>query len=404
MRGFVEKTSVEAARNWLRSELNKFGLFASEETPLPNAATRILAVDIVSEVNVPEFERAMMDGFAVRALDVEGASPTNPVSLEVLGDAFPGQPFDGEVTAGKCVRTMTGSPLPAGVDAVLPLEQTRTDGNRVLAQQSIDKGRNVGSIGEDIRSGEVVLRAGRALRPQDLGLLSSIGVGSVTVVRRPRVRIIVTGNELLPAGSKPQSYRIVDANGPMRAALVQRDGGEPLFPGIVPDDREAILHALSDDAEIVLVSGGTSVGQEDLVPTLLAERGELAIHGIAMRPASPIGMGQLEGRLVFLLPGNPVACLCGYDVFAGTAVRVRGGRTANWPYRAVRATMAVDLKSPVGRFEYIRVLLTEAQVSPVPKSGASVLSSTTRADGFVIIPAECRGLEAGNEVEVFLYD
>ena len=222
MRGFVEKVSVEAARNWLQGELDRLGPVASEEASLDEAAARVLAVDVVSEVNVPEFERAMMDGFAVRASDTEKASPQSPVPLEVLGDAFPGQTFEGEVTAGKSVRTTTGAPLPPGADAVLPVEQTRTDPEHILAQQPIAAGKNVGSIGEDIRAGEVVLRAGRVLRPQDVGLLSSIGVGRVTVVRRPRVRIVVTGDELLPAGAKPQADCIVDANGPMLAALVRR--------------------------------------------------------------------------------------------------------------------------------------------------------------------------------------
>lgn len=404
MRGFVGKVSVEAAQNWLHGELEKLGPVASEEASLDEAATRVLAVDIASEVNVPEFVRAMMDGFAARARDTDGASPNSPVSLEVLGDSFPGQAFEGEVTAGKCVRAMTGSPLPSGADAVLPVEWTSTDGERVLAQQPITAGRNVGNIGEDIRAGEVVFRTGRVLRPQDVGVLSSIGVGRVTVAGRPRVRIVVTGDELLPAGTKPQANRIVDANGPMLAALVSRDGGVPIFPGIVPDNREAILDALKDDAEVILVSGGTSVGQEDYVPTLLAEHGELAIHGVAMRPASPVGMGRIEGRLVFLLPGNPVACLCGYDFFAGAAIRARGGRATTWPYHAVRATLSVQLKSPLGRLDYVRMLLKQGCTEPVPKSGASVLSSTTRADGFIVIPADSEGYAVGTEVELFLYD
>ncbi len=404
MRGFVEKVSVEAAKNWLHGELEKLGPVASEEVSLDAMAGRVLAVDVVSEVNVPEFERAMMDGFAVRASDTEGASPQSPVPLDVLGDAFPGQAFQGKVTVGKCVRAMTGSSLPAGADAVLPVEQTGADGKRVLAQQSITAGKNIGHVGEDIRAGEVVLRTGRVLRPQDVGVLSSIGVGRVSVAGRPRVRIVVTGDELLPAGAKPQADRIVDSNGPMLAALVSRDGGVPLHPGIVPDNRDAILAALRDDAEVILVSGGTSVGQEDHVPTLLDEHGELAIHGVAMRPASPVGMGRLDGRLVFLLPGNPVACLCGYDFFAGAAIRARGGRATAWPYRTVRATLSANLKSPAGRLDYIRMFVKQGRAEPVPKSGASVLSSTTRADGFVVIPAECEGYEAGAEIELFLYD
>jgi len=405
MRGFVEKVSVEAVRGWLHGELEKLDSVSGEEVSLQESAKRVLAVDVVSEVNVPEFERAMMDGYAVRAIDIKSASLRSPVLLEVVGESFPGQAFQGIVTAGKTVRAMTGSKLPPGTDAVLPVEQTCTGGGeQVLAQQSITPGRNVGSVGEDIRAGEVVLRAGRVLRPQDVGVLSSIGMKHVSVVRRPRVRIVVTGDELLPAGSKPQAARIVDANGPMLAALVERDGGEPVFPGIVPDDPEAILAALKDDADVILVSGGTSVGQEDHVPTLLAEHGELAIHGVAMRPASPVGMGLLDGRLVFLLPGNPVACLCGYDFFAGVAIRSRGCRATDWPYRTVQITLSAEIKSPTGRLDYIRMLLEQGQAKPVPKSGASVLSSTTRADGFVVIPADSEGYQAGTEVELFLYD
>jgi len=405
MRGFVEKVSVSEARTWLQSALEKLGSVGDEKVSLETVAGRVLAADVVSNVNVPEFERAMMDGFAVRATDIESASLRGPVSLEVVGESFPGKAFEGLVSAGKSVRAMTGSKLPEGADAVLPVEQTCAgSGEQVLAVNSISPGRNVGGVGEDIRAGEVVLRAGRVLRPQDVGVLSSIGVKQVSVVRRPRVRIVVTGDELLPAGSAPQADRIVDANGPMLAALVSRDGGEPIYPGIVPDDREAILAALKDDAEVVLVSGGTSVGQEDHVPSLLAEHGELAIHGVAMRPASPVGMGLMDGRLVFLLPGNPVACLCGYDFFAGAAIRSRGGRATDWPYRSVLSTLSAELKSPVGRLDYIRMLLEQGQAKPVPKSGASVLSSTTRADGFVVIPADCEGYQAGTEVELFLYD
>jgi molybdopterin molybdotransferase len=404
MRGFVEKVSVEAAQTWLRGELEKLGPVASDEVSLDAMAGRVLSVDVVSKVNVPEFQRAMMDGFSVRASDTVGASLQSPVSLEVVGDVFPGQATEAKVTSGKCVRSMTGSQLPAGADAVLPVEQTSTDGERVLAQQSITAGRNVGRVGEDIRAGEVVLRTGRVLRPQDVGVLSSVGEGKISVAARPRVRIVVTGDELLPAGAVPRANRIVDSNGPMLAALISRDGGVPLHPGIVPDNREAILAALKDDAEVIVVSGGTSVGQEDYVPTLLDEYGELAIHGVAMRPASPIGMGRLDGRLVFLLPGNPVACLCGYDFFAGAAIRARGGRPTAWPYRTNKATLSTQLKSPAGRLDYVRMLVKQGRAEPVPKSGASVLSSTTRADGFVVIPADCTGYEAGDEVELFLYD
>jgi molybdopterin molybdotransferase len=215
--------------------------------------------------------------------------------------------------------------------------------------------------------------------------------------------LVVTGNELLPSGSQPHGYRIVDANGPMLAALVERDGGFVDFPGLVPDEHDAILDALHAPADVIIVSGGTSVGIEDLAPTLLARHGDLAIHGIAMRPSSPTGLGRIGHRLVFLLPGNPVSCLCAYDFFAGRAIRALGGRTKAWPYRSVGARLARKISSPIGRLDYARVQVVDGAVEPLAVGGASVLSSTTRADGFVIVPDDSEGFASGAEVKVWLY-
>jgi molybdopterin molybdotransferase len=297
---------------------------------------------------------------------------------------------------------------------VLPIETAQVDGERVLAMGEVSPAKHVGQVGEDVRKGDIVLRSGRLLRPHDVGMLSALGCSRVAVVRRPRVRILITGNELLPSGTPPRGFQITDANGPMLAALVERDGGEPLNGPILPDDRNAILDALQEDAEVVLVSGGSSVGQEDHAPTLLAEHGELAVHGIAMRPSSPTGIGRITGaqntdqplagtRLVFLLPGNPVSCLCAYDFFAGRAVRALGGRPRDWPYRQTSARLARKLVSVIGRVDYARVTVRGSVAEPLAISGASVLSSVTRADGFVIVPSGSEGLPEGAEVEVFLY-
>jgi molybdopterin molybdotransferase len=204
-------------------------------------------------------------------------------------------------------------------------------------------------------------------------------------------------------GTPPSGFQITDANGPMLAALVDRDGGDAIATRIVPDDRDAILAALRQEAEVILVSGGSSVGREDHVPILLAEHGELAIHGIAMRPSSPTGMGRLDGRLMFLLPGNPVSCLCAYDFFAGRAIRALGGRSRDWPYRRIMARLSRKLVSVVGRVDYARVHIEGYSAEPLAISGASVLSSVTRADGFVIVPMDSEGFPEGAEVEIFLY-
>jgi molybdopterin molybdotransferase len=217
------------------------------------------------------------------------------------------------------------------------------------------------------------------------------------------VRLAITGNELLPSGSRPEGFHIADANGPMLAALIERDGGIPDFPGLVRDDPNAILEALQADAEIVIVSGGSSVGIEDLAPVLVAQHGELAVHGVAMRPSSPTGLGRIGRRLVFLLPGNPVSSLCAYDFFAGRAIRALGGRSKAWPYRATRGRLIRKISSPIGRLDYARVKIANGVVEPLAIAGASLLSSTTRADGFVIVGDNSEGFPAGADIEVWLY-
>lgn len=403
MRGFAHRHTVAAALAWLDAQMRPPG---SVLVPLRLAAGRVLAADVVSDVNVPAFDRATMDGYAVIAESTEGATAYNRLPLTVIGDSLPGRPFEGSVAAGQSVRIMTGAPLPRGCNAVLPAEWIEDEaGTRpsISALAAVSPGKNVGRCGEDIVRGSTLLRSGRVLRPQDLGVLSSVGVGNVSVFRLPRVRLVVTGNELLPAGSRPEGARIADANGPMLTALVERDGGVIDFPGLVRDESGPILHALQADADVIIVSGGSSVGIEDLAPTLVAQLGELAIHGIAMRPSSPTGLGRIDQRIVFLLPGNPVSCLCAYDFFAGRAIRALGGREKAWPYRSVRGRLTRKISSPIGRLDYARVQISDGAVEPLAVSGASVLSSTTRADGFVIVPDDSEGFAPGTDVEVWLY-
>jgi molybdopterin molybdotransferase len=402
MHGFTRRHTVREALAWLDAHVHPL---AAEVVPLHDAANRMLAEPIASRVDVPGFDRATMDGYAVVADSTDGATPYNPIPLTVIGEALPAVPFAGTLERGQAVRTMTGAPMPAGSDALLPAEAAEATDDRlsIVAIAAISPGKHIGRRGEDVTAGSVVLEAGRALRPQDIGVLSSIGLAAVRVVRKPVVRLVITGNELLPAGSPPSGFHVTDANGPMLAALVARDGGLVDLPGLVPDTAEAIRAAMHTDADVVIVSGGSSVGVEDLAPSLLAADGELAIHGIAMRPSSPTGLGRLGTRLVVLLPGNPVSALCAYDFFAGRAIRALGGRAREWPYRATRATLTRKISSPIGRLDYARVKLVDGGAEPLSVGGASVLSSTTRADGFVVIDDDSEGFAAGADVEVWLY-
>ena len=401
MRGFARRVTVENALRFLDEQLAPL---PAETLELADAGGRVLASDVRSLVDVPGFDRAMMDGFAVQATDTLGASGYNRLPLTIVGQVLPGQSFPSVVVAGQAVRIMTGAPLPRGADAVLPAEKVEFENDRLLTTDEVSPGKHVGRRGEDVAIGDVVLKRGRLLRPQDLGVLSSIGVAKVAAVRRPKVRMVITGDELLAPGTPPKGNRIADANGPMLRLLVTRDGGEAINPGIVPDDRDAILAALHDDVDVILLSGGSSVGQEDHAPTLLAKHGELTVHGIAMRPSSPAGFGKLGDRQVFLLPGNPVSCLCAYDFFAGRTIRRLAGRSADWPYRTIQAPLKRKLVSTVGRVDYARVKLVDEQVEPLAISGASILTSTTRAHGFVVIPDDREGYPKGTQVKVHLYE
>jgi molybdopterin molybdotransferase len=404
MRGFSHRHTVEAALLWLDAQLQPL---PPETITLRSAAGRVLAAAMVSDVDVPGFDRATMDGYAVVAASTEGASAYNRLSLTVIGDSMPGHAFDGALSPTEAIRVMTGAPMPRGADAVIPAEWVEVEPpgapQAINALAAVSPGKHVGKRGEDIVCGTTVLAAGRVLRPQDLGVLSSIGHADVQVIRRPRVRLAITGNELLPSGTPPHGFHVADANGPMLAALVERDGGTVDFPGLVRDDPSAIVDALHADADVVLVSGGSSVGIEDLAPMLVAQHGELAVHGIAMRPSSPTGLGRIGHRLVFLLPGNPVSSLCAYDFFAGRAIRALGGRSAAWPYRPMRARLTRKISSPIGRLDYARVRIVDGLVEPLAIAGASLLSSTTRADGFVIVGDYSEGFSAGSDVDVWLY-
>jgi molybdopterin molybdotransferase len=407
MRGFAERADVEEVERFLAARTRAL---EAEPVALLECASRVLAEEVVAAVDVPGFARAAMDGYAVRGEDTFGASAYEPVALAVVGETLPGRRFESRLGPGEAVRVMTGAPVPAGADAVVKAEVCSEAGGRVEVSEAVAPGRNVGAVGEDIRAGQVVLSRGRRLRPQDAGLLASIGVASVACVRRPRVTFVVTGDELLPAGSRPEGAHIVDANSVVLRALVARDGGVSLPFELLPDDPERIRAALTrPDADVVLVSGGSSVGREDHAPRLLAELGQLDFHGLSMRPSSPAGVGRLPSRgggeaFVFLLPGNPVSCLCAYEFFAGPTLRGLGGRSRAWPHRRVRLPLARKITSAVGRTDYVRVALDAGRVAPLATSGASILSSTVRAHGCVVVPRELEGMPEGALVEVLLYD
>ncbi len=403
MRGFERRSTVDEAVAWVDEHARPL---PSESVSLESAYRRVSSVDVPAAIDVPAFDRSAMDGYAVVAEETVGAGEYNPLSFRVVGESLPGRPSDVGVESGTAVRIMTGAPVPVGATAVVPAEYASESEGLVELTTAIAPGKNVGRVGEDVRTGDVLLPRGSWLRPQDVGLLASTGVAEVEVVRRPRVRLVVTGDELVRPGEERGPYAIFESNSFVVRSLVERDGGVLESQRDVVDDREAVREAVTDGgADVVLVSGGSSVGCEDHAPNVVAEAGELAIHGVAMRPSSPAGLGRVGELLVFLLPGNPVSCLCAYDFFGGRAIRRMAGRSGAWPYEPRVGTLSRKIASAVGRTDYCRVRFDdEGRVEPLALSGASILSSTVRADGFVVVPAECEGYAADATVEVHCYE
>lgn len=401
MRGFRSRTPVEDALSWIDENTDPLG---SESVGLAESHGRVLAADVSSPINVPAFDRSAMDGFALRSTETVGAGDYNPLTFRVVGTSMPGQPFEGEVGTTEAVRIMTGAPIPGGIDAVVPAEYATVRDDSVEITTAVASLKHIGRTAEDVAEGATVLKSGHRLRAQDVGLIASLGLAEVSVVRKPRVRIVVTGNELAEPSSERRPFQIYEANSHIITGLVPRDGGA-LFERVrCDDDRDSILAAVTNPgADVVLISGGSSVGSEDHAPSIIREAGELPIHGVAMRPSSPAGIGRIASAFVFLLPGNPVSCLCAYDFFAGRAIRRLAGINADWPHRSETGMLSSKIVSQVGRVDYCRVRITDGQVEPVALSGASILSSTTRANGFVIVPSALEGYAAGTDVEVRLY-
>ncbi|MCK5888931.1 MAG: molybdopterin molybdotransferase MoeA [Methylococcales bacterium] len=404
MKGFIKRTPVEKVFEWLSEQ----SITLSEESILiRDAVGRILTADIISHYNIPSFCRSMMDGYAIVASDSQGASSYNQLQLEIISQSMPGIGTNINVNSGLAIKIMTGAPIPKGANAVLPAENVEAEGAFIYVTESVAEGRNIGKIGEDVTVGSTVLKAHRCLRPQDIALLVSIGIKNVSVFAKPKISILVTGNEILAAGEAPKDFSIVNSNGLMLEALCQRDGGNVISSCIAPDKPENIRQVMQKDYDILLITGGSSVGEEDISPLLLAEEGELAIHGVAMRPSRSTGMGAIGQKKVFLLPGNPVACLCAYDFFAGRFIRQCSGKNNPSPYASATKKLKQKIVSMIGRTDYARVRFNvddDRYIEPIAISGAGILSSTTQADGFVIIPADKEGYAPETDVTVFLFD
>jgi len=405
MKGFTGTTSLEEALAVIRDRVKPL---PPEEIALDGAVGRVVASDVRSAVDIPAFARSAVDGYACRAEDTFGAGPFDAIELKVAFEVLAGKKPPRPLGRGEAARVMTGAPVPDGSDSVVMFEHVEARDASIRLVQALPPGKNVITRGEDVKKDEVVAPRGRRVRADDLGLLTSIRAGTLRVHRRPTIIIYSSGNELVRADSATQGdVEIVDSNGPMLAALALHEGIAATRGGILRDDRTLIADALrSAKADVIVTTGAASTGKEDWMPVLLSELGELWVHGVSIRPAHPIGFGRLGERLVFLLPGNPVAAFVGFRYFVRPALNLLGGipvAEAFAPERTRRAVLAKKIQSVIGRTDFTRVrFLEDGRVEPIRTGGASALTTLTRAAGIVTVPRDLEGLEEGTEVEVDL--
>ncbi|GAB7094541.1 molybdopterin molybdotransferase MoeA [Halolamina litorea] len=394
--GFKQRTRVDDALAALRDAVDPHG--RAEEVPLADADGRTLAATVASPADVPSAPRAAMDGYAVRAEDTFGAADRSPEVLRAV-DA---EPTEGTVGHGEALRVHTGSALPEGADAVVMIEQAEAIADEVEVFGAVAEGENVADAGEDVSEGQHLYDPGHVLRPSDLGLLKSVGLTEVPVFERPQVTVIPTGDELVQADPGPGET--IETNGLTVARFVERWGGEATELAPVEDDETALEEAIRSglDGDLVVTSGGSSVGQRDLLPEVLEELGEIVVHGVALKPGHPFGFAVVEDTPVLMLPGYPVATIVNAVQFLRPTVK-RLTDAPVPPHPTTEARLERKIASEPGIRTFARVRLEHHEGDPVPTatptrvSGSGVLSSVALADGWVVVPEASEGID-GDEI------
>jgi molybdopterin molybdotransferase len=414
----VEPISVDEALSYILRHVKPLD---SRPVPIVKALDRVLAEDVISPIDIPPFTNSAMDGYAVRSGDVAGARPESPAVLQVIGEVPAGALPDCPVGAGTAVRIMTGAPMPPGSDAVVPFELTsegqsgtQRDGAQVAVYRPVQAGDHVREAGEDVRRGTTTLSAGHCLRPPDIGILAALGYPQVSVVRRPRVAILATGDELVDVHEPISPGKIRNSNEYTSIALVQRYGGVPVPLGIARDTTEdltaKIRHGLAQQVDLFLTSAGVSVGDFDMVKNVLAAEGEMHFWQVAIKPGKPLAFGMVGGVPLLGLPGNPVAAMVAFEVFARPAILKLGGHR-QWQKPAVQAMLDEDIHSS-GRRHFMRAQVRRegdgyhvtTRGSGVQVQGAGILSSLVWANGLLVVPEDVTFIPAGRTVEVWMLD
>lgn len=413
MLGRVSLTPVAKAKSILLDALANVPM-KTEHCPLDEALDRVLSSTVLSPEDLPGYPRSTMDGFAVRAADTFGASSSMPCYLEIDGEVAMGQKPEGEVQQGKCFRIATGGLLPDGSDAVMMFEHTiPVDDKMIEVVKSVGVGINLINPGEDIEKGGAALVKGHRLRPQDLGLLAGIGIAEVEVYKRPRVGILSTGDEIVPWSELPPPGKIRDINGITLAASCKRLYAEVTDYGIVSDSEEIFFATLSQavkENNVVLFSGGSSVGMRDLGERVIEKLGNpgILVHGVALKPGKPVIIGISNGTAIFGLPGHPVSAMVCFELFVEPAIRALAGVSSfhSLPTPSVTAVIDRNINSAAGRLDFVRVQLQEREAElplAIPVLGKSgSISTLSRAHGYFLIDEPSQGLNKDTQIEVHL--
>ncbi len=385
-----------------------------EEVPLLEAAGRVLAEDVVSPIDVPPFNRSTVDGYAVKAADTFGAEENKPVALKIVGSVAVGAVSNVTVKRGETVEIVTGAPLPCGADGVVMMEDASEKAGKILIYKAVGRGENVMPKGSDIHKNEVVLKRGDIVASRELGVLAALGFAEARVVKRPRVAIVSTGAEIVEPGQPLPAGKVYDINTYTLTAATLECGGQPLGFGIVKDDDVELLKATLKKAlrkaEIVLTSGGVSVGPKDVLPQVLSELGKpgVLVHGVTIKPGKPVAVAIVGGKPVFSLPGHPTSSLLMFHLLVRPLVLTMAGRREEPAPMTVKASSKEKLFSARGRRTFVMVTLTRDSAghllaSQVPKGESGAITTLAKADGYVELKETQQFVDEGEEVTVVLF-
>lgn len=394
----------------VKTILEHIAILGTERVNLLNALGRVLAEDVTSPLSIPPCENSAMDGYAVRYVDIKGATLHHPARLTICGDIPAGYAAPRPLTAGEAYRIMTGAPLPEGSDTVVMQEDTEAQDGTVHIFKECSRGSNIRKAGEDIKPGDMVVKAGTVLNPAHIGVLASIKKAFITVYQQPRVAILSTGDELADVDEELAEGKIVSSNSYSLYALVQDSGGIPVSLGISRDTRADLRAKFMEGlhTDMILSSGGVSVGDYDFVKDVLKDLGAaMKFWKVAMRPGNPLAFGMIGGKPAFGLPGNPVSVMVSFEQFVRPSIRKMSGHTRLFR-QVIEATAQEQVTAKKGRTYFIRCRVSERDgelvATTTGEQGSGILMSMAKANGLLIIPEEKEGIEPGERVKVQILD